>query len=73
VAERLAVAFDASALRRRDDLLRVGAWQLEAGVATLPALLLEAARQAAARFDHELTERLDDCFRIGSRVSSGDK
>ncbi len=58
VAERLAVAFDASALRRRDDLLRVGAWQLEAGVATRPALLLEAARQAAARFDHELTERL---------------
>ena len=58
VAERLAVAFDASALRRRDDLLRVGAWQLEAGLATRPALLLEAARQAAARFDHELTERL---------------
>ena len=58
VAERLAAAFDASALRRRDDLLRVGAWQLEAGVATRPALLLEAARQAAARFDHELTERL---------------
>jgi DNA-binding CsgD family transcriptional regulator len=58
VAERLAAAFDASALRRRDDLLRVGAWQLEAGVATNPDLLLQAARQAAARFDHELTERL---------------
>jgi DNA-binding CsgD family transcriptional regulator len=58
VAERLAAAFDASALRRRDDLLRVGAWQLEAGMATRPALLLAAARQAAGRFDHELTERL---------------
>jgi DNA-binding CsgD family transcriptional regulator len=58
VAERLAAAFGAGALRRRDDLLRVGAWQLEAGVATNPALLLKAARQAAARFDRELTERL---------------
>jgi DNA-binding CsgD family transcriptional regulator len=58
VAEQLAVAFGAGALRRRDDLLRVGAWHLEAGVAARPALLLEAAGQAAARFDHELTERL---------------
>jgi len=58
VAEQLAAAFGAAALRRRDDLLRVGTWQLEAGVAARPALLLEAARQAAARFDHELTERL---------------
>ncbi|HEY4790565.1 MAG TPA: LuxR C-terminal-related transcriptional regulator, partial [Actinomycetes bacterium] len=58
VAERLAAAFGAGPLRRRDDLLRVGAWQLEAGVATNPDLLLQAARQAVARFDHELTERL---------------
>jgi DNA-binding CsgD family transcriptional regulator len=58
VAEQLAAAFGAGPLRRRDDLLRVGAWQLEAGVAARPALLLEAAGQAAARFDNELTERL---------------
>jgi DNA-binding CsgD family transcriptional regulator len=58
VAERLAADFGAGALRRRDDLLRVGTWQLEAGMATNPDLLLEAARQAACRFDHELTERL---------------
>jgi DNA-binding CsgD family transcriptional regulator len=58
VAERLAADFGAGALRRRDDLLRVGAWQLEAGMATNPDLLLEAAGQAAGRFDHELTERL---------------
>jgi len=58
IAERLAAAFGAGRLRRRDDLLRVGAWQLEAGVAARPALLLEAARQAAARFDLELAERL---------------
>jgi DNA-binding CsgD family transcriptional regulator len=58
VAERLAADFGAGTLRRRDDLLRVGAWQLEAGMATNPDLLLQAARQAAGRFDHELTERL---------------
>ncbi len=58
VAERLAAAFGTGPLRRRDDLLRVGAWQLEAGAASNPALLLEAAGLAAARFDHELTERL---------------
>jgi DNA-binding CsgD family transcriptional regulator len=58
VAEQLAGALGGGALRRRDDLLRVGAWQLEAGVAARPALLLEAAGQAAARLDHELTERL---------------
>jgi DNA-binding CsgD family transcriptional regulator len=58
LAERLAAALGAGSLRRRDDLLRVGAWQLEAGVATNSELLLEAARQAVARFDHELTERL---------------
>jgi DNA-binding CsgD family transcriptional regulator len=58
LAERLAAALGAGPLRRRDDLLRVGAWQLEAGVATNPDLLLQAARQAVARFDHELTERL---------------
>jgi tetratricopeptide (TPR) repeat protein len=33
-----------------------GSWK--AGMATNPELLLEAARQAVARFDHELTERL---------------
>jgi DNA-binding CsgD family transcriptional regulator len=58
VAERLAASVGAGGLRRRDDSLRVGTWQLEAGVAARPALLLEAARQAAARFDHQLTERL---------------
>ncbi len=58
IAGRLAAVAGAGPLRRRDDLLRVGAWQLEAGVAARPALLLEAARQAAARFDLELAERL---------------
>jgi DNA-binding CsgD family transcriptional regulator len=58
IAGQLAAVVGDGALRRRDDLLRVGAWQLEAGMAARPALLLEAARQAAARFDLELAERL---------------
>jgi len=58
VAEQLATVFGTGGLRRRDDLLRVGAWQLEAGMAARPAVLLGAAGRAAARFDHELTERL---------------
>jgi DNA-binding CsgD family transcriptional regulator len=58
ICGRLAAVVGAGALRRRDDLLRVGAWQLEAGVAARPSLLLDAARQAAARFDTELAERL---------------
>src|SRR4029450_939806 len=58
VVERLAGALGAGALRPRADLLRVGAWHLEAGVATNPDLLPQAARQAVARFDHELTEDL---------------
>jgi DNA-binding CsgD family transcriptional regulator len=58
IAGQLAVVVGGGALRRRDDLLRVGTWQLEAGSAVRPALLLEAGRQAAARFDLELAERL---------------
>jgi DNA-binding CsgD family transcriptional regulator len=44
--------------RRRDDLLRVAAWRLDSGSAQDGALLLDAAGQAFARFDLELTERL---------------
>jgi DNA-binding CsgD family transcriptional regulator len=58
VAGRLAAAVGRGNLRRRDDLLRVGVWQLEAGAAVRPDLLLEAAGQAATCFDLELAERL---------------
>jgi DNA-binding CsgD family transcriptional regulator len=58
VTGRLAAAVGRGSLRRRDDLLRVGVWQLEAGAAVRPDLLLEAAGQAARRFDLELAERL---------------
>ncbi|HEV8565717.1 MAG TPA: LuxR C-terminal-related transcriptional regulator [Actinoplanes sp.] len=49
--------------RRRDDLLRVAVWRLDSGSAQDGALLLEAAGQAFARFDLELTERLSAAAR----------
>jgi DNA-binding CsgD family transcriptional regulator len=49
--------------RRRDDLLRVAVWRLDSGSAQDGALLLDAAGQAFARFDLELTERLSAAAR----------
>lgn len=54
----LAESFGGGHLRRRDDQLRVGTWQLEAGSASRPGVFLPAARQAVGRFDLELGERL---------------
>jgi DNA-binding CsgD family transcriptional regulator len=54
----LAETFGGEHLRRRDDLLRVAAWQVEAGSAARPEVFLPAARQAVGRFDLELGERL---------------
>jgi DNA-binding CsgD family transcriptional regulator/tetratricopeptide (TPR) repeat protein len=54
----LAEAYGGEHLRRRDDQLLVGTWQLEAGSASRPGVFLPAARQAVGRFDLELGERL---------------
>jgi DNA-binding CsgD family transcriptional regulator/tetratricopeptide (TPR) repeat protein len=45
-------------LRRRDDLLRLATWQLAGGEPADPEVLVPAARQAAARHDLALAERL---------------
>lgn len=45
-------------LRRRDDLLRMATWQLSGGEPADPEVLVPAARQAAARHDLALAERL---------------
>ncbi|MCM0678559.1 LuxR C-terminal-related transcriptional regulator [Micromonospora phytophila] len=44
--------------RRREDLLRVAVWRLDSGTAQDPAMLLEAAGQAFARYDVPLATRL---------------
>ncbi|MEJ3658600.1 aminotransferase class I/II-fold pyridoxal phosphate-dependent enzyme [Actinomycetes bacterium KLBMP 9759] len=54
----LAGALASTGARRKDDLLRLTLWQLEAGVARDGARLSAAARQALAMFDHVLAERL---------------
>jgi DNA-binding CsgD family transcriptional regulator len=55
---RLAELLEAVGARRRDDLLRVAVWRLDSGTAQDPALLLDAAAQAFARYDVPLATRL---------------
>jgi DNA-binding CsgD family transcriptional regulator len=45
-------------MRRRDDTLVAGVWELHSGTVRHPGLLLDAADQAVARFDLHLAERL---------------
>ncbi|HEV2779268.1 MAG TPA: AAA family ATPase, partial [Actinophytocola sp.] len=58
INERLVGALAGTGLRRRGDALRLGMWQLTAGIPDDPALLLAAAAEAEAVFDHHLTLRL---------------
>ncbi|MEU9504744.1 LuxR C-terminal-related transcriptional regulator [Micromonospora sp. NPDC048170] len=55
---RLAELLELVGKRRRDDLLRVAVWRLDSGTAQDPALLLDAAGQAFARYDVPLATRL---------------
>ncbi|MFG1953026.1 LuxR C-terminal-related transcriptional regulator [Micromonospora sp. NPDC048830] len=55
---RLAELLEAVGKRRRGDLLRVAVWRLDSGTAQDPALLLDAAAQAFARYDVPLGTRL---------------
>lgn len=54
----LAEALRATPGRRRDDVLRIATWQLEAGAPPDGSVLLAAAAQAMARYDLALAERL---------------
>lgn len=55
---RLAAAVMATPMRRRDDTLLAGVWQVRSGTVTHPDVLLPAARQALVRFDLALAEQL---------------
>lgn len=57
-AGELAAAISATPMRRRDDALRVGVWQLHAGRPGDPRILLAATKQALRRFDVTLAARL---------------
>jgi len=54
----LARAFEATGVRRHDDLLRLARWQLDAGVHRDPVVLGRAAKAARQTFDMDLAARL---------------
>ena len=55
---RLIDALAATGARRREDSLRIGAWSLDSDHSPDASLLADAAKQALARFDLALGERL---------------
>jgi DNA-binding CsgD family transcriptional regulator len=68
----LAGAVEATGMRRREDLLRVGRWRLDCGVGGDPALLTTAARRARQMFDLDLSMRLARvAFDSGGGVEAG--
>jgi DNA-binding CsgD family transcriptional regulator len=67
IAGELATATIATPMRRRDDALRAGVWQLQSGRSGDPGMLLTAARQALRRFDVTLATRLAE----GARDAGG--
>ena len=68
----LAGAIEATGARRREDLLRLGRWQLDSGVTKDPALLSRAAQRAGEMFDTELAGRLAQAsLDLGGGVDAG--
>jgi DNA-binding CsgD family transcriptional regulator len=55
---RLAAELVTGPMRRSDDALVAGVWQIHAGSIKHPEVVMAAARQAVARFDLDLAERL---------------
>ncbi|MGO9560298.1 MAG: LuxR C-terminal-related transcriptional regulator [Acidimicrobiales bacterium] len=68
----LAEVLETTGARRREDLLRLARWQLDAGVAGDPAILGRAARRASQMFDTDLAARLARAaFDSGGGVEAG--
>lgn len=65
---QLAEAQEAQGISRREDVLRIATWRLEAGGKVDAELLTRAARQALAAFDYGLAERL---ARVASESGGG--
>jgi ATP/maltotriose-dependent transcriptional regulator MalT len=58
VRRRLADQLEATGGRRREDLLRIATWRLDAREGGRPEVLIAAARRAASVLDFRLAERL---------------
>jgi hypothetical protein len=68
----LAADIEAAGARRREDLLRLGRWQLDSGSQGDPTLLTRAARRAQEMFDMELSARLaQSAMDSGAGVEAG--
>jgi DNA-binding CsgD family transcriptional regulator len=70
IRRRLAEAIEATGMRRREDVLRVAGWRLDAGGPHDADLMLRAATQAQSRHDLALTERL---ARAAERAGAGSR
>src|SRR5215472_16782412 len=58
--------------RRREELLRLGRWQLDSGGPGEPVLLSRAARRASDMFDMDLSARLAQAaLDLGGGVDAG--
>jgi DNA-binding CsgD family transcriptional regulator len=72
ISATLASATKATGARRREDLLRLGRWQLDSGGPGEPVLLSRAARRASEMFDMELAARLAQAaLDLGGGVDAG--
>ncbi|MDN5918031.1 MAG: LuxR C-terminal-related transcriptional regulator [Pseudonocardia sp.] len=58
IYRQLADTVEATGARRRGDVLRLALWRLDGGQAADPELLMRAAREDGALFDHDTAERL---------------
>jgi DNA-binding CsgD family transcriptional regulator len=72
ISATLASAIEATGARRREDLLRLGRWQLDSGGTGEPVLLSRAARRASDMFDMDLSARLAQAaLDLGGGVDAG--
>jgi DNA-binding CsgD family transcriptional regulator len=72
ISGTLASAIEATGGRRREDLLRLGRWQLDSGGTGEPVLLSRAARRASDMFDMDLSARLAQAsLDLGGGVDAG--
>src|SRR5215471_3652337 len=72
ISATLASAIEATGARRREDLLRLGRWQLDSGGPGEPVLLSRAARRASDMFDMDLSARLAQAaLDLGGGVDAG--
>jgi DNA-binding CsgD family transcriptional regulator len=72
ISATLASAIEATGARRREDLLRLGRWQLDSGGPGEAVLLSRAARRASDMFDMDLAARLAQAaLDLGGGVDAG--